>query len=355
MENLKVVFLSEWLANPYKELLGKHLHPKGIQVEEYSWSTIFLPLVLRQGKTDILHFHTLHRFLLGRNELTRFLKALLFINQLAILRVLGTRAVWTVHEWTNKAGKNEHNITPTQAAIISGYLHAIIAHCDTTKDEVTQAFQLTDTKKVFVVPHGNYIGSYENTISQPDARKALGIPAENSVFLLFGGIYPYKGVLEAIDAFQHLPQTQISLLIAGNPSDDELKEEITQKIRGYENILFVPKRIPDDDVQIYMNACDCVILPYQVFTTSGVAILAMSFGRACIAPKMGFFGDVLDESGAFLYDSTQEEGLLQAMKCALEKKNTISEMGKHNLQLAEQWNWDYVAEETFSIYQKCLE
>jgi glycosyltransferase involved in cell wall biosynthesis len=81
----------------------------------------------------------------------------------------------------------------------------------------------------------------------------------------------------------------------------------------------------------------------------------MSFGRACIAPNVGFFSDVLDEFGAILYDSTHPEGLLFAMKDAIEKKNNLLEMGKHNFELAEQWNWNYVAEETLKIYQHCLE
>jgi beta-1,4-mannosyltransferase len=80
----------------------------------------------------------------------------------------------------------------------------------------------------------------------------------------------------------------------------------------------------------------------------------MSFGRACIAPHVGFFKDVLDATGSFLYDSADETSLPYAMKCAIEKRDEILDMGHHNLKLAEQWNWNYVVEETFKIYQMCL-
>jgi hypothetical protein len=43
------------------------------------------------------------------------------------------------------------------------------------------------------------------------------------------------------------------------------------------------------------------------------------------------------------------------MRCAIKKRESILDMGKHNLQLAEQWSWDYVAEETIKIYKRCLE
>jgi hypothetical protein len=42
------------------------------------------------------------------------------------------------------------------------------------------------------------------------------------------------------------------------------------------------------------------------------------------------------------------------MKQAIEKRDKLLDMGKHNLKLAEQWNWDYVADETIKIYQGCL-
>lgn len=353
MDNLKVFFLTDWLDNPYKELLIKHLSYKGVQVEVNFWSVIFIQKVIRQGKPNILHLHTLNFFLIGRNKFNRVVKLFIFISQVIILKLMGTQTVWTVHEWHDKISDGKHNISPWRARIIGKFLRAIITHCDTTKQEIIQAFSLKEDK-VFMIPHGNYIGYYKNQISRLDARKILGVPAENFIFLLLGYIYRYKGVLEAIDSFQNLQQEEISLVIAGKTDEEQLQEMIREKIKDYPNISFAPGRVPEDEIQIYMNACDCVVLPYKVFTSSGVALLAMSFGRACIAPNVGFFSDVLDESRAILYDSTYEEGLLDAMNCAIEKKKDILEMGKYNLKIAEQWNWNYVADETFKIYQWCL-
>ena len=126
------------------------------------------------------------------------------------------------------------------------------------------------------------------------------------------------------------------------------------KIKNTNNIICELSRIPDDDIQIYMNASDCVLVPYKVFTTSGIAILAMSFARVCIAPRIGFFQDMLDESGSFLYDSDDNDRLLNAMEVAIEKKDNILEMGKHNLKLAEQWDWKDIAGKIYHLYEYCL-
>ena len=354
MKKIKVIFLTDWLDNPYKKLLIEHLSYKGVQVEIDRWNLIFLFRYFRLGRPNILHLHTLLSFVAGKNKINRFIKIFLFITQLILLKLIGTQTIWTVHELTDKSQDGKYNISPLQAAVVGKFIRSVITHCDTTKHKIIKLFCLENEDKVFTIPHGNYIGFYENKANRLEFRKTLGIPTENFVFLIFGYIYRYKGVLEAIDTFQALQQDGISLLIAGSCAEDKLEEMILEKIKGYKNISFVHRRIPDDEIQIYMNVCDCVVVPYKVFTTSGVAILAMSFGRACIAPRVGFFSDVLDDSGAFLYDSTQEDGLLQAMKCAVEKKNQILDMGQYNLKLAEQWNWSYVAEQTFNVYRRCL-
>lgn len=354
MKNLKVVFLSIFNGNHYKKLIIKHLNDKGVQVEDYLPSVIFLPKVLREGKPDILHLHTLHYFFLGKNKINRLVKFFIFISQVFILKLLGTHLVWTVHEWADRFGDGKQAIPSSATVIIGKLFSAIITHCNTTKNEIIEAFHLEKKDKVFIVLHGNYIGAYDNKISQFESRKYLNIPMENLVFILFGNIHRTKGFLEAINAFKGLQENKISLLVVGNPAEDQIEELIKDEIQDYENILFVPKVVPDEEIQIYMNACDCVMIPYKVFTTSGVTILAMSFGKACIAPRLGFFSDVLNDSGAFLYDSTREDSLLQAMKHAVEKKDHILDMGNHNLKLAEQWSWDYVAEETFKVYQHCL-
>lgn len=356
MTYLKVVFLgTNFFGNPYKNLLGSHLEPLGVQVKKELCNAIFLQKVLNEGKPNILHLDTIHYFLLGKNNVHRWFKFFLFISQILILTLMKIKIVWTVHEWSDRFDAGKQNILPTWSAIMGIFFNAIITHCNTTKNEIVEAFRLENKNKVFVVFHGNYMEAYQNKISGLDARKDLGIPTGNLVFLLFGTIHSTKGFLEAIDAFKCLREERIFLLVVGYPAEEQIEELIRDKIKDYKNILFVPKRVQDDEIQIYMNACDCVVFPYKVFTTSGAAILAISFGKACIAPGVGYFRDVLDDSGTFFHDPTQKESVMDAMKRAIDNKDDLAEMGKHNLKLAEQWNWDYVAKETFNIYQQCLE
>ena len=353
---LNVVLISNWFENPYKELLIKHLNDQKVYAEEYYQSLFFIPKVLSRGKPEILHLQTLHYFFASRNKLYCWIKFVFFILQLLFLRLIGVKTVWTVHEWKDKITDGEHNISPLQAVIIGQSLAAIITHCESTKNEMIAELKLKNHEKVFVVFHGNYIDAYDNNISRTEARKLLNIPENDLVFLMFGGIHKGKGTLDGIEAFKKITQDHIHLVVAGKVSKSQLRTSILEAIGDRKNILFTapPEGIPDEQIQVYMNACDCVVLPYTIFTTSGVAVLAMSYSKVCIAPRLGFFQDILDENGAFLYDPSTEDGLLNALNLSIDQKQSLEEMGRHNFELAKNWNWDYVATETQKVYRWCL-
>jgi beta-1,4-mannosyltransferase len=353
MTKLNVKMLSILQGNPYGTLLFSHLRTKGIGIEDHYPRIFFLKLVL-ESKTNILHLHTIHHFFQGKDESRRFLKFLIFITQIFIIRLVGIRIVWTVHEWADKFQGKWGEIYPTWAMIIGHLMDGIIAHCPSTKDDMLKALSLDSTEKIFVIPHGNYIKVYKDEISQFEARETLAINHSDIVFLLFGNIYRAKGFLEAIDAFKHLDQEKVHLVITGFPGEDDIESIIHQKIEGHQNIKFFPKKVLDDEIQLYINACDCVVVPYKTFTTSGVTLLAMSFGKACIAPRLGYFNDVLDEKGSFLYDPENYDGLACSMQMALDKGSCLERMGQHNLSKVMKWDWNYVADETLKVYESCI-
>jgi beta-1,4-mannosyltransferase len=361
MASTKVLlFCENFTGNPYLELLTTGLKHLNIDVEVQQYRLWFLFQVLIQSKANVVHLQTLHQFFVAKSRWRHALKFAAFVLQLGLIRLLGIKVVWTVHELRDRFHDGKYrDLSPRQAALFGKVCSGIIVHCPTTKAEVIDYCAIQNEQKVFVIPHGNYINSYRNELDQIQARQLLDIPATAIVFLLFGNIHRTKGFLEAIDAFQQLrdPFQNKSLgdcpylLIVGNPAEADLGAKIQALVQRCDTIRFVPQRVEDDDIQIYMNACDCVVFPYTVFTTSGVVLLAISFGKTCIAPRMGYFGDVLDQSGTFFNETATPAGLLLAMQTAISQQSNLAAMGEHNFNLATQWNWDFVAQETFKVYQ----
>jgi glycosyltransferase involved in cell wall biosynthesis len=127
--------------------------------------------------------------------------------------------------------------------------------------------------------------------------------------------------------------------------------ELMERCRTDSRISLFSKFIPDEDVQLYMNASSVVVLPYQDILNSGTALLAMSFAKAVIIPRLGCVPEVLSSQGGFLYDPGEENGLLRAMQQALVAD--LAAIGQHNYHRAKHFDWNVIARQTYEVYRRC--
>ena len=327
-----------------------NLKSLGIQVKDIQ-ETFFKQSLFGSWKPDVLHLHWLHAFFLADNYLLAVVRLTVFIIKIFILKLIGVKIIWTAH---NIHEQKYLILDRFCTYYVANMADAIIVHSQAAKDKFIDQISINDQQKIFIVPHGNYLEYYQNNIKQETARVQLNITKTDFVLLFIGAIRPYKAVIELIEHFQQLTDENLRLILAGNPISEEFTKLIKSKIQGDRIIKFIPGYIPDSQVQVYLNACDAVVFPYQDILTSGSVLLAMSFAKPCVVPRTGCIGEVLDDQGAFLYNPESEHGLFQALTNAIKHKDRLSEMGKYNLELANKYNWQEIAETTFNIYQSFL-
>jgi beta-1,4-mannosyltransferase len=352
VRRLSVAFVPYWGAgNPYQDALVEHLSALGVQVEkERSLKNLFRCGILMRGRPDIVHLHWLPAF--SWRE-WGFLRCLAFVSRLTLLRLRGIPLIWTIHNLVPHESSHprlDWLLARTVAALSTG----LIVHGQSAKQQAIGTWRWRDRGRFAVIPHGNYMRNYPNSIDRATARERLGLKDSQIVFLFLGAVRPYKGVLELIQAFRQLATDHAVLLIAGQPLNDAFAQEIETAGADLDRVRFLPGFVPDDEIQVYMNAADAVVLPYRHLLSSGAALLAMSFGKPCVAPAMQCLTDVLDDSGAFLYDPESETGLLENMRRAVGAANTLVRMGAHNRQKASQWTWAKAAAATKALYDRCL-
>ena len=82
--------------------------------------------------------------------------------------------------------------------------------------------------------------------------------------------------------------------------------------------------------------------------------MAMGVGKPCIASRVGCIDETIDRKGAFLYDSTDKFGLLNAITACFENREKLKEMGEHNKSLAHNMNWQHIAAKTLNVYRDSL-
>lgn len=355
---VKTLFLPDWSeGNPYQKLLINGLRSNGVEADlddfHRRWPRL-LRTVLKHGSCDIVHLHWIDSYISwitsSKGTLKQNIKILLCFIDLLLVKIIGKKIIWTVH---NIYGHDAGNISLELKLrkLIFRMAGAVIAHSESGKKDIIAEYGITNEgsiEKIHVVEHGDYCGYYPNTVKKNEARYRLGIGGDGKVFLFLGAIRPYKGIEDLVDAFKECNFSGKSkLLIVGKPGNTEIDGKINRLIEGIDNIEFHPKFIDDDEIQLYMNAADVCVFPFKKILTSGSVILAMSFGKAIIVPKQGCLMDLVDEKGAIFF--REHRTLKECLKVA--EKKELESMGENNLNLIKHYGWDFVASKLINVYK----
>ena len=88
-----------------------------------------------------------------------------------------------------------------------------------------------------------------------------------------------------------------------------------------------------------------MVLPFKEISASGSALLALSFGRAVIVPRLGDL-DNLPDAVAYKYSPQESDGLVRAMKDAEQDVAVLCQKSKAALRYAEELGWPLIAQRT---------
>lgn len=323
--------------NPYLRSLVDSLERRGICVDDFSFTR-----ALKQ-RYDVLHIHWPDLHLHARSSLRALVKHARLALLLVFLRLRDTRIVWTLH---NLAPHERH--LPLGEFLFPLWFPRLCTHVIAlTKNGLAAAlakYPPLRTKTTAVIPHGHYRDAYGAAQSRAQCRDQLGLQ-HRFTFLFFGNIRPYKNVPLLIEAFRRLPQQDVQLVIAGQPGHMMQTHELQQLAAADPRIRLTLEFIPDDQVPLYVGACDVVVLPFRSVLNSGTVFLALSFNRAVLAPSLGALPEIQNQVGAHwvnLYDGElTTEHLLQAM---------ATRRGEHEIAELGAFEWNSIGQATAELY-----
>ncbi len=346
--------------NPEPGMIVNSLEKNGVSVHVAKTHNLFslIKSIEEQGKPHVIHLHWVHFFILGKSRIKTIIKSISFLSELLILKLCGIKLVWTIHNIVS------HESTYPRwelfiNRLIARLCNELIVHANSTKLEVRSKYKLSNSKSISIVYPLNYASSYENTMSQSEARKILTLKPRDFVFLYFGLVRAYKGVNELIDYFNQLETSgeinNIKLLIVGKPLNEKIHDNVLSRCAINRNIMPVLKWVDDKEIQIYMNAANIAVFPFENILNSGSVVLAMSFRKPVIAPAMGSIPEILNSKGGFTYRASEKGGLLEAMMRALKcKPDELKAMGDRNFEKVKEFTPETLAARTLEIYRRCL-
>jgi glycosyltransferase involved in cell wall biosynthesis len=296
-------------------------------------------IIRSRGKVDIIHFH----WLIGMKF--NMLESFKFLTKLILARILGYKIVWTAH-----------NIRPHENINCFGFMDhfflmnmadAIITHGQYAKDAIIK--RCRPGKKFFVIRHPGYIGYYPNTKNRSESRRYLGINEGAFVYLFFGLVRKYKGLDYLIESFEKLNGDAV-LLIAGEIMDKETGEYLDRKAVCNNKMRLFKKFVPDDDVQIFFNSADVVVLPFTEVTTSGSLMLAFSFAKPVISVRKGNIPEIVTAKTGLLVNEPKE--IADALEAV--RRMDLTRMGEDAFRAAGSFSWKDAAEKHKEAYMEIL-
>ena len=194
------------------------------------------------------------------------------------------------------------------------------------------------------------------------------------VFLFFGFIRKYKGLHQAIEAFYKLSKKRddVSLIICGesfwntldrsklstkikeavfgvlkkmflNPEDDEKNYRPLDLIKQFDiedKVLLINKFVANEDVHLYFQAADAVLLFYLTATPSGIESISYNFNMPILATRVGHFPETIrDGFNGYLANDRDIDDMARIMELSIEKPINRENVKK----TTEQMSWENYA------------
>lgn len=172
-------------------------------------------------------------------------------------------------------------------------------------------------ERVRVVDHGASFEPRAN-VSRREARAALGLPADEFVFLSIGFVQWHKGFHRAVTAFATAGVEASRLDIVGSVRVEtggfvdyaDLLRDLVDQVPGAHLHL---DYVSDEAFDTWLIASDAVVLPYEHIWSSGVIERAALFDRPVIATRVGGLAEQAAGRATLVDD---EIGLMLAMRQA---------------------------------------
>jgi len=308
-------------------------------------------LIKRMMGYKIFHLHWTYEFSFHwAGTPGRMLSQLLFMWTLIWLKFIGYRLVWTAHNILPHDQRFYDDLIARR--FLATKSDVIIIHSAAVLAQMKRAKLKID--KTVIIPHGSYVDAYPHKVSREKARKLLGIPDDAFVYAFVGALHAYKGIEALVASFEQLLKNghkkALRLVIAGAPKDERVHRYLLGAQQRLGDALIVHNHfIPNEELQNYFASADVVVLPFVEISTSGSAMLALSFGVPIITPHIGGLQDLPDGVG-YWYDPSDDEALYGALKKAPTTRGR-SRKAEAAKAYAKSLSWKKIAQQTLKTYR----
>lgn len=207
-----------------------------------------------------------------------------------IIKIRKKKIIWTLHNIHPHGGANKYSER------ISNYLYH---HADIITTHSKGAQKYAEGKAYCPV---YYVCHPFNTFD-----KQKFITNTKIDVLIWGGIYPYKGIPQFLKE-ANKRGCDLIIKVLGTCSNKDLSTEIENQIKGHANISFENRRPEYEELAKYIASSKYVLFPYigDSVSSSGALMDTIAMGGVAIGPNVGAFKDLNEEGLCVTYNNYDE-------------------------------------------------
>ena len=278
-------------------------------------------------------------------------KGVAVIELILRYRLAGIPVVTTLHTVTTELARDEEIILRnilTESA-------AVIVHEEYQRETLKQYFGWS--AKVHVIEHG--VREIEPI---PDAKKKLGLEGKK-VIMLCGYFRPSKGFHKVLEFFPRICEQDPDavLVMAGKARGIEAQEyqrELFTKLNESpvaDRIVFLRGQFPQYTFDSILSAADCVVLPYEKGSQSGMLSQCFAQRRPVVVSDLPSFKLLMERSGGGIVCQQSEEYVAAILDVL--NNNELRERLQANIAryVSQRAGWSHIARQHIDVYHHVIE
>lgn len=193
---------------------------------------------------------------------------------------------------------------------------------------------------ILVAPDGVDVESFNPSLSQSDARRRVHLPADATIVLYAGHLYPWKGADVLAEA---APLIEGTVVFVGGTEVDTAR--FRTKYGHIKNILVIGHR-PHDEIPVWLRASDVLVLPNRaeedisrLYTSPLKLFEYMASGTPIVASDLPSIREILDEQTAVLVPPGNTQMLADKISSVFKNQVAAQMHAHHAMDKVLEYDW----------------
>ena len=197
----------------------------------------------------------------------------------------------------------------------------------------------------FIAPHHVADSLWRAPVNSANAKSSLGIPSRNTVVAAFGAFRNSGETWLFTRMANSILRRDISFLAPRMPEarmdGGSLKKRLKSLYKKWAFQRIRLKRadfLTDEELGRWLSASDIVFIQRKEILNSGNVPLAFAAGKAVVGPDLGNVGEVLRDTGNFVFNPDDGGSVRRAVRRAIDEVRNGNRLGAENHRYAKE-NW----------------